>query len=899
MNTVKMDALVVPHTHWDRAWFWPVERFRIRLIQCLKTVLELLEHNPEYRFTLDGQVLPLEDYLEACPQDRRLVAQFVRHGRLKLGPLYCQPDLYCTGGEALIRNLLLGRSVAEEFGGCQRALYMADTFGIIPSLPMIAAGFDIPCFIFMRGMADELPGMTEMSALNTTLARQVPKGTRMFRWQTPDGSEVAVMHLRDGYANAARLGMPAQAAIEWTPDMAAGVQKLIQAAERQNDPQGTPLLLLAGVDHQIPQRELLEMMREATAQSRYRFVISDFDEMANAMAAKPQAHWPTYQGEFHGLGAASVLGGTLTSRIYLKQDNARAERLLTDIAEPATAVAALAGAPDFAAAALPLAWKTLLKAHPHDDICGCSVDAVQVDTESYIRHAGQAAEAISRQMVRRLAEVFGGNRPDDPRYSFLLVNTQVVPRCGRVRIICDFEALRSWGDFQPPPVYALVTEDGHEVPFVELQRDPSVEHPHQRAILELEPGLEPFKYQRFYLEPRTKWPLTTPNQPASVLENTHLRVDVHPNGTFDLTDKQHGVVYPHLGQWSDQADVGDEYDFADFPQEKEELLAASWQVQPVAACSGLQMLKWTGVLKLPRAATPTGRSSERIELPVEMLLSLGPNSRQLECSLKFTNTASDHRLRWNLALPWHPQNSRAGVKFNEVLRPTGTAPLGEKPPRIHPEHPADPFVAVMEGSHGLAVFGEFPFNYELVTGEPTRLAITLLRAVGYLSRADLSTRGGHAGPGTPTPDAQCLGRNFDMRFAIRPHNMEETSQIFFEAMQWRSLPIYGQLWGYFPEKKAGVFEGPFLQAEGNVILSAFKPRETGSGFVLRLFNPTRDAVTTRLLVKGITRLRPVGLHEEPTGEELRRLDDGRFEVSIPPFGLQTFQIMDKQPWKPE
>src|SRR5204862_133225 len=37
------------------------------------------------------------------------------------------------------------------------------------------------------------------------------------------------------------------------------------------------------------------------------------------------------------------------------------------------------------------------------------------------------------------------------------------------------------------------------------------------------------------------------------------------------------------------------------------------------------------------------------------------------------------------------------------------------------------------------------------------LLVTLLRAVGQLSRGDLPTRPGHAGWPTPTPGAQCLG----------------------------------------------------------------------------------------------------------------------------------------------
>ena len=60
---------VVPHTHWDRAWYRTHEEFRDRLVQVLDELLELLEGDPGFRhFTLDGQVIAVDDYLEVRPR---------------------------------------------------------------------------------------------------------------------------------------------------------------------------------------------------------------------------------------------------------------------------------------------------------------------------------------------------------------------------------------------------------------------------------------------------------------------------------------------------------------------------------------------------------------------------------------------------------------------------------------------------------------------------------------------------------------------------------------------------------------------------------------------------------------------------------------------------------------
>ncbi len=53
--------VVVSHTHWDREWYLPFEAFRARLVRMMDA---LLERDPEYKhFVLDGQTVPLDDYL--------------------------------------------------------------------------------------------------------------------------------------------------------------------------------------------------------------------------------------------------------------------------------------------------------------------------------------------------------------------------------------------------------------------------------------------------------------------------------------------------------------------------------------------------------------------------------------------------------------------------------------------------------------------------------------------------------------------------------------------------------------------------------------------------------------------------------------------------------------------
>ncbi len=67
------DIIVVPHTHWDREWYEPFQRFRLRLVALLDEVFDRMERDPRQRFTLDGQLAAVDDYLEVRPERREQV----------------------------------------------------------------------------------------------------------------------------------------------------------------------------------------------------------------------------------------------------------------------------------------------------------------------------------------------------------------------------------------------------------------------------------------------------------------------------------------------------------------------------------------------------------------------------------------------------------------------------------------------------------------------------------------------------------------------------------------------------------------------------------------------------------------------------------------------------------
>jgi 2-O-(6-phospho-alpha-D-mannosyl)-D-glycerate hydrolase len=349
-----MRYFVVPHTHWDREWYLPFEAFQLRLAAVVDELIDVLEADPSFAsFTLDGQAIVIEDYLDARPEQEARLRALLAAGRLDVGPSYVLPDELLVGGESLVRNLLMGRTVCERFGAKSSPVgYLPDSFGHPLQLPQILAGFGIKSFVFSRGMGDELD---ELGAV--------------FRWRAPNGSEVLACQQFPNYGNFGHVtdAADAQARIE------AIMEQFAAALERTG---GREMLLCAGDDHVPVRRDLPALCAELQARlPESEFRIARYSDYVDAVQGPDR---PVHTGELLGSRVQNILRGVNSARLYLKQANERAEQRLLD-AETLSALHSLRTGEPFPVSDFRLAWRQLLRCQPHDSICGCSCDEVHRD----------------------------------------------------------------------------------------------------------------------------------------------------------------------------------------------------------------------------------------------------------------------------------------------------------------------------------------------------------------------------------------------------------------------------------------------------------------------------------------------------------------------------------------
>ena len=191
-----LDVHIVSHTHWDREWYHPLERFQQRLVALIDALLDDPPAGGE-SFLLDGQAIVIDDYLEVRPERSAEIGELLRDGRLEAGPWYVLADELIPSGEAIVRNLLAGRRALRRFDAVSPpVLYCPDSFGHPAALPAIAAGFGLTLIVLWRGYGGP----------------RWPSGDTV-RWRSMGGDEAIVFHLpRDGYEFGSHLPLDEVAA---------------------------------------------------------------------------------------------------------------------------------------------------------------------------------------------------------------------------------------------------------------------------------------------------------------------------------------------------------------------------------------------------------------------------------------------------------------------------------------------------------------------------------------------------------------------------------------------------------------------------------------------------------------------------------------------------------------
>src|SRR5574341_1303365 len=618
--------VVVSHTHWDREWYQPFEEFRARLVRMMDSLLDLLERDPEYRhFVLDGQTVPLDDYLEIRPERRDQIERLVREGRLLAGPNYMLPDEFLIGGEAHIRNLMFGIRSARAYGLAMMVGYSPDAFGHIAHLPAILRGFGIDSVLIWRGVG--------------------PEATRSeFRWQAPDGSEVLAVHFPYGYGMLSAM-----------PEEREGLSNMLKSVRSMLEPLATTryVLLPNGTDHLPAHTGLSRVIKTANelmdgsemGHGNYPMFV---ENVRNELGEEGYRNLPVLKGELRNSKRSNILAGVLSTRMWLKQRYQHCEDMLARYVEPATTWAHLleegrrkgeeGGRLASTRGLLRQAWRQLLQNGPHDSVTGCSVDAVYEDVAARFNHVEQIGEALLFESQRQIAQA--ASRPGED--SVVVFNPEHGPRTDfcTVRLPVDGGRIAA----------RLVDADGRAAPLQVVERGGySPADPRERVTHGfVAPDVPGFGYRAMRVEYGEDQTRQASSKQASWIENEFFRVSADPaDGTLTVEDKRSGRRFDGLDRLVDGGERGDEYTYD--PPRQDEFIGRpeGLQLRVTEAGPARWTLEARMTYSLPTSLTEDrkGRSSERVDCEIVTRASLYSGVARVDIETEVGNNAKDHRLR--------------------------------------------------------------------------------------------------------------------------------------------------------------------------------------------------------------------------------------------------------------
>lgn len=845
-------AHYVLSTHWDREWYQHFQDYRYRLVRLIDRILTgWKDGSLAGPFQTDGQAVILEDYLEIRPERRNEIEQRAREGSLVVGPWYVLPDEFLVSGEALVRNLQLGRQLARDLGAKPSdAGFLCDMFGHNSQMPQIFAGFGIRGAFVWRGI---------------NLVEQ-----RLFRWQAADGSEVLTYRFGwGGYCDYSRS---------------------VRASHRKNQPfdledsrsdfetfldleagrtQSQTVLLFDGGDHMEWDREAYQVVLEQMdrADQNYAIVHTDLDQYLAQLLEESLPEGPVVKGELRDPAQPPdttdrqwLIAGVLSSRVWIKQRNANCQALLCLWAEPFSALANLALGCEIPQGFLNTAWKWLLQNHPHDSICGCSIDAVHEDMKYRFTQTQTIARRLINEALRAISSAVSGTIAEN-EVRVTVYNPSILPLDQIVDLTLEIPAewptFGEMGDFELKPAFRIFDAAGCEINYQRLSQVPNQKRyrmydsgfpkgyrvTETRVALRLQipaVGYTTLSVRSGEQNIPTRFALFgTLTASCSTLENEYLVVKVEPNGTLAVRDKHTGEFYTGWLTLEDSADIGDGWNYGQAVNNQVfSNTAASASVALVENGPLKATLRIRSVLELPAAFDfdRMTRSDLFERLVVDTWVTLRAGQKYLDCESVVHNGLRDHRLRMMFPSGAQATTYLADSPFDVIERPVSLRPDNHLYREMELEtKPQQTWTAVFDERRGLVAISTGLLETAVQDTPERSLALTLFRST---SRT-VFTNG--------EPEGQLQG-DLHFRYWVMPLSGEpdraelcRLGQLLEAGLTAAQISpadqfIYGT--GTLPP------QGGLLMVNGPVVVTSIQMK--AENLEVRLFNPNTTSVNAIL-----------------------------------------------------
>ena len=847
---MKRKIHVVPHSHWDREWYFTTSRSKVYLMKDLGDVLDTLESDPEFKyFMVDAQGSLLDDYIKWRPQDKERITKLVKMGKLVIGPWYTQTDQLVISGESIVRNMYYGMKRCESFGKYMNVGYVPDSFGQSGNMPQIYREFGIEDTLFWRGVSDDMVEHTD------------------FNWKGDDGSVVFTTQIPFGYYIGGKIPEDPKENDEFWEK---------ECLEKAGGRSATRHIYFPNGFDQAPIRtnlpQLIKERNEKDPENEY--VISCIEDyIKDVKSEKPELE--EVQGELVIAKHMRIHKSIFSSRSDLKVMNTQIQNYVTNVMEPLLTISYNLGN-EYPHEAVAEIWKLLFENSAHDSIGSCISDTANEDV--YVRY--KQARDIAINLVELHSRLIATNVKNSADMTFTLINT--LPQKREDTVIVK--------TYVPGGKFAIVDEKGNNVDYTIIQSRDLTDYVLSQ-IITIDPS------RKFYIPDHVfevTMAIKANDVPAlgyvqysadtekvshkemeekSVLENEYYTIEVEKDGSLTIVDKENNVTYKNQGILVENGDDGDSFNYS--PPRKD-LEVFSNESESSVKISGSDVYSQAVIhfdMVVPENLEERAEGKVSVTMPVDMTVALRKGSKVIDFNVKVDNKGLSHRLcvvfdsqivsAFNYAdqqfglikrpnyyekemkLYMESMNNRSEKKtgIQELANWANDQSTWQEPP-ISIE-PTQSYVSLTDGKTGVAVIPQGVREYEVL--DDSKIRLTLFRTYGFMGKENLIYRPGRASGERiiETPAAQLLKQmEFNFGFTTYAGDINDADIDTLAKQYDTNMEVYtyaeflnGRL--IFSQRE---IEGKndivhsLFETEGNLVVSAIKKAEEDDGYIIRLYN---------------------------------------------------------------
>lgn len=835
---MKKTVHVVPHSHWDREWYFTTSRSKIYLMHDLKKVLEQLEGENGYdTFVLDGQASLLDDYLKWRPQDKNRIEALVKSGNLIIGPWYTQTDQLVISGESIVRNMQYGMQVSEEFGPYMNVGYVPDSFGQAASMPQIYQEFEIEDTMFWRGVSDDDVEQTE------------------FKWRGEDGSVVTAFQIPSGYYIGGAIPEEKEALAKFLHE-----EPFKTTWKRSSTNQ---VYFPNGFD-QAPARENLpQLVKEMNElyKGEYELHFSTIERYIQAVKNQ-HPELEEIAGELINGKLMRIHKTIFSSRPDLKALNTQVQNYLVNVLEPILTISMKLGF-DYPVETIKEVWKLMFENAAHDSIGSCVSDTTNEDVYMRYKQARDIAMNLAELTMREIATQI--HQPEEREISLTIFN----PYAKKRNEVIEAEV------YLPQETFSILDANGAPLEYTILAMEDQTAYVLNQGNI-LNPTKESYLPKKVYKakiafqssvipsmgytqltidlagDSYTKFATKETNQ----IENEFYQITVNEDGSFDILEKATDTVYKKQGIIEENGDNGDSFNYS--PPEKD-LVIQSTEFSPTINVKESDIFKSIAVhftMTVPADLIEREKGIRSKELPLSLRIALKKNSEIIDFTFQVDNRLVDsHRVCVLFDTGIQSKFSTADQQFGTIKRPV----VFEKEMALWNAHKekwnempiaietCQSFVSLFNEEHGLAVIPKGVREYEIIGEDFDTIRLTLFRTYGFMGKEDLLYRPGRASGETviETPDAQChkvMTFEFSAYYFSDSFNQAAVANKAKKATSPLQVYQYAEflnsrlIFTLGDEPKELPTHYSLFEIKGDLTLSIVKKAENRPGYIIRLYN---------------------------------------------------------------